>query len=97
MKLKDTLRRLLKDNKMTVAVLAQETGVNENTIKTWLGGANPRNLDHVRKISRRFNVGVEYLLFGDEDLPAKTLEELITENVYEGWLKVKIERAIRTK
>lgn len=97
MKLKQTLGRILKEKKITTDALGKQTGVKNSTIKTWLRGSNPRSMDDVRKVARHLNVSLEFLLFGEDDVVPRSLEELLTENVYEGWLKVKIERAVKIK
>ena len=48
------------------------------------------------KISYGFGISMEALLFGEDDRPP-TLDQVLTEGVFEGWLKVKIERAIPNK
>ena len=99
MQLQKVLKRLMDDRKLTFQALADETGVRASTLKGWtLPGAQPRNMADVRKVARSFDVSFEYLIFGEEaDVPPRTLAEVLMEPVYDGWLKVKIERAIPTR
>jgi hypothetical protein len=51
----------------------------------------------VRTIARHFNVSMEYLLFGEDEALPRTVDELPLEDLFSGWLKVKVQRAIPTK
>ena len=98
MKLANTLKKLMKESELSFKALSKKAAVPESTIKQWAQGAAPRKLSDVKKVAKVLGVSFEFLCFGEEDdsLP-RTLQELLTEPVYEGWLKVKIERAIPNK
>jgi transcriptional regulator with XRE-family HTH domain len=68
MRLAATLRRLMKDSRLTSKKLAEEVNLPEGTLKTWLAGSAPRSLADVRRVARHFGVSFEYLVFGDEFL-----------------------------
>lgn len=96
MQLQKVLKKLMSARKLSFQELSNETGVSASTLKGWtLPKANPRNMDQVRRVAQVLGVSFEYLIFGEdsEDLP-RSLEEVLTEPVYDGWLKVKIERMI---
>lgn len=97
MKLSQTLKALLEQRGMTVRDLGRHVKLPESTIKTWLRGANPRSMEDVRACARFFDVSLEYLLFGEEDAPPRTLQELPLEEVFDGWLRVKVQRAVNIR
>jgi len=97
MKLAQTLKFLAKNKKITIRELSRAVDVSESTIKTWLGGSNPRNLQDVRTCARFFNVSLEFLLFGEEECQPRTLDEIELENVFEGWIKVSVQRPTRNR
>lgn len=87
------LGRLIEKRKMSLRDLAKETGVPQATLSSYLSGGRSGKPEHVLALSRFFGCSMEFLLFGhDERKP--TLEEVLTEPVFEGWLKVKIEKAV---
>jgi transcriptional regulator with XRE-family HTH domain len=99
MRVAATLKHLLQERRISIRKLAHDTEISPSTIKEWLSGSAPRNLEDVRKVARYLNISFEFLIFGESDEcpPEKALEAIFTESIYEGWLKVKIERAIPTK
>ncbi len=97
MELRHVLKDLLKRRGLTIQELSGLVGVSPSTIKTWLGGSSPRSWEDVRKVARYFGVSLEYLLFGESDNDKESLEELPLEDVFSGWLRVDIKRAIKIK
>ena len=96
LRLHAVLKRLLEDRGISMRELSRATKVPEATMSGYLNGSEPGKLQHVRAISKFFGVPMETLLYGDDDRPP-TLDEVFTEGIFEGWLKVKIERAVPTK
>ncbi len=94
MELKKILADLLKQKKMTVKKLADDTQIPASSIRTWLAGASPRSLDDLKKVAKYFNVSLDYLTFGENDKGPATLEELPLERVFQGWLLVDVKRAV---
>lgn len=85
----NNLRRLLTDRKMSVAALAQQSGVPIKTIYHWLAGQQPRKMDHLFKICDLLDVSVEEL-FGrprrtaaEPTLPQSSLQEELKAGLYE--------------
>lgn len=97
MELKSSLRRLMKERSISIRRLGEATGVPPSTIKTWLTGASPRSLEDVRAVARYFGVSMEFLVFGETDAAPQSLQELPLEEVFSGWLRVDIKRAIPLK
>jgi transcriptional regulator with XRE-family HTH domain len=63
--LKDRLRFLLDQRSMTAAALARKAGVSKQVISVWLGGAEPRKLDQVKKVADALGVSMDSLCFGE--------------------------------
>jgi transcriptional regulator with XRE-family HTH domain len=91
MKLEQTLRRVMKDRALTLTALSELSGIKKSTLSDWSNGVHPRDLVEVRKLARSLG-----LVFGDEDT-ANPLPVLPTELVFDGFLKVKIERIIQNQ
>ena len=97
MELKVTLTRLLKERRLSVEALARQMQVSPSTLKAWTAGSAPRNLDDVRTVASCLGVSFEYLIFGEDTSSAHALEQQLLEQVFDGFLKVRIERVIPSK
>lgn len=95
-KLKQILQKLLKDRGISARELSRQTGIAQSTINNFLSGRGPQKPEQILIIARYFGTSMEFLLFG-EDSRQPTLDDVFTEGLFEGWLKVKIERAIPNK
>lgn len=93
-KLDIVLKRLLKQRGITLKQLSKETEIKPSTLSGWFNGVSPHNLSEARTCARYLGVSLERLLF-DEDSETQALEDLLTEQVFDGFLKVKIERVIK--
>lgn len=96
MKLSSVLKRLLDDRGMTLKDLSEATKIKPSTLSGWRNGVSPRDLVEVWRCAQYFGITLEKLLF-DESNDARALEELLTEKIFDGFLKVKVERVIRKK
>jgi transcriptional regulator with XRE-family HTH domain len=96
-KINQILKSLMLDHKITLKGLSKATGIPLSTLGSYTAGKKAAyNPDHLAKICHHFNISADYLLFGAEtDLGS--VNSLPTEEVFTGWLKVKIERAIPIK
>jgi len=98
MQLRKTLKILMQKKGLTIKRLSIETGISESTIKTWLGGSNPRSMRDVLKVAKHLETTLEYLLFEeDSKLDPNNFNSLPLEELFHGWLRVKIERAVTIK
>jgi transcriptional regulator with XRE-family HTH domain len=90
------LKKLIADKGITLRALSRATAVPQSTLSSYLAGGAPAKPEHILALSEYFSVTMEFLLFNKKS-KSPTLEELLTEDVFEGWLRVKIERAIPNK
>ena len=93
-KLQSVLAQLLKDRGLSAREVSRKTGIPQSTFNNYLSGRGPQNPEQILVLAQYFGVSMEFLLFGDDTLRAPTLDEVLTEGVFEGWLKVRIDRAI---
>jgi len=92
--LSKNLRKLLKDKGLSAKSLSKSIGIPSSTISSYLAGKKATySPEHLAALSQYFGVTVDFLLFGNSP-DVSSLNSLQTEGVFEGWLKVKIERAI---
>lgn len=96
MKLAKVLKVLIDSEKITLRKLSSKTGVPQATLSSYLAGGSSNKMEHILALAEHFNVSMEFLLFGEEK-KRPSLEDVFTEELFSGWLKVKIERAIPTK
>lgn len=61
-KLKDRLKYLRKEKKITQTELSKETGINRSSIALWESGARIPNADQLKILSGYYNVTSDYLL-----------------------------------
>lgn len=87
------LKDLMKKRGLSARALAKATGVPQSTLTAMLAGRHTHKPEHLRALAVHFGVSIDRLLF-DEDFSSMTLDNLDTEQIFSGWLRVKIERAI---
>ena len=81
---------------MSVRALSRNLKIPQSSLNAIASGKQPGSIEQLLAIAKYFEVSVEYLVTGDDSRPP-TLADVLTEDVYDGWLKVKIERAIPSK
>jgi transcriptional regulator with XRE-family HTH domain len=87
------LKELMKKRGLSTRALAKATGVPQSTLTAMLAGRHTHKPEHLRALALHFGISIDRLLF-DEDHGVVTLDNLDTEQIFSGWLRVKIERAI---
>ncbi|NUN06648.1 MAG: helix-turn-helix transcriptional regulator [Bdellovibrio sp.] len=95
-KLDKVLKTLMKSRGLKASDLSKSTGIPAATLSSLLNGGQTQKPEHLLALSQFFGISIEFLLFG-EDTQKPTLDDVFTEGIFEGWLKVKIERAIPNK
>ena len=87
------LRELIQRSGVSVRETARILKIPQSTLSAYLSPRAAFKPEHLRTIAKHFGTSVDYLLFGESSNPA-SLESLLTESVFNGYLKVKIERVI---
>lgn len=95
------LTTVLKEQKLSLRKAAAIAGVSPSTADSWSAGRSPSDLKAVKRLCDHLGISFTWLLTGEDDVKAGIELEQIFENpsiVFDGYLKVKIERMIpRTK
>ncbi len=95
-KLHSILKKFIQDKKVSAREVSRSCGIPQSTITNFLSGRGPHRPEQVLKLANYFGCSMEFLLFGEDDRPP-TLDEVFTEGLFDGWLRVKIERAVPSK
>lgn len=95
-KLKFILDSLIRSKGISARQLSKDTGIAQSTLSNYLQGKSVQKSEHLVKLADYFSTSIDYLLIGKER-KAPSLEEALTEHLYSGYLKVKIEKVIPTK
>ncbi len=90
------LVQLMKKNGLTYKHLSELSGIPHSTLAQWTSGKSPQNLADVKRLARVLEVPFHFLVFGEPE-EGEFLEELPVEEIFEGFLKVKIEKVIRLR
>lgn len=90
-KIGKVLSHLMKERKLTFKKLNQLTGVPMSTLKGWAANLEPKSMVSVRKVANVLGVSSEYLIFGQDPKNTIDLNQLITQQLYSGWVKITVE------
>lgn len=90
-KIGKVLPYLMKEKKLTYKQLSDISGVPASTIKGWSANVEPKSMVAVRKVARILGVTSEYLIFGEDPNNTIDLNQLVTQKLYSGWVKITIE------
>lgn len=92
-RLPQVLRKLIADKGLPARQIAREVGIPQSTLNNYLSGRGPTRPEQVHALAQYFGCSMEFLLFGEDTRPP-SLDEVLTTGLFEGWLKVKIEKAV---
>ena len=95
-KLPQVLRKLISDKGVPARQVARDVGIPQSTLNNYLSGRGPTKPEQIHALAQYFGCSMEFLLFGEDTRPP-TLDEVMTAGLFEGWLKVKIEKAVPNK
>lgn len=66
MELKTILKKLIKEQDITITALSRATAVPLQTLHGWLQGSEPKSLRQLKKVADYLEVDLDYLCFGIE-------------------------------
>lgn len=55
----------MKRDELSIVEVSSKTSIPKQTLHNWLSGANPKNVNQLRKIATYFKTTVDELCFGD--------------------------------
>ena len=88
------LKRLCKENGLTIAELARRSGVPKATLHSWTTGASP-NMQQLKKVSSALSVSLHSLAFGEPDPHEYGAEKL--QELFEGDIRVTVHKILRSR
>lgn len=92
--LHEMLRTLMARKGVSARAVCKATGIPQSTLQGFLDGKRESSIKHLPKLAAYFGCSIDFLLMGGSS-EIERLEDLLTEDVFDGFLKVKIERVIR--
>lgn len=91
------LKDLMAARNVTARSLSKDCNIPLSTVQSYISGKKAAySAEHLIKLADYFDVSLDFLMTAVES-PKAQLNSIATEDLFEGWLKVKIERAIPTK
>ena len=86
MVLKEQLKKLLTAEGITLSELSRRSGVPKSSLSDWMSGRSPKNLKQVKSVANCFDVSLDSLCFGEQNL--KTVEKTVDLNsiLNDGWV-----------
>lgn len=96
LRLRQALKRLMQEEEISASELSRKTKIPTSTLSNLLAGGKPQKLEHILVLAEYFGTSMEMLLYGSDRRPP-SLDEVLTEGIFSGWLKVEIKRAIPDK
>lgn len=91
MKLKSNLRLQIEKHGITATQLSKRSGVSKQVLSTWLNGASPRKIEHVKRVAEALNLSIDELCFGDI-IPVSVKDLSSTDEWMSGVFEVKFRR-----
>ena len=93
-KIHEILKRLTDERGLNMKDLSKAVGIPHSTLATYFAGKKATyQAEHLIALSEFFQVSTDFLLIGKAST-TKSLNGLKTAQLFSGWVKVKIERAI---
>lgn len=96
-RINQSLKTLMKDRKITLKDLSKSTGIPISTLGSYIASQKATySAEHISSLCTYFDISADFLLFG-KNTEVEALNAILTEELFAGWIKVKIERAIPIK
>ena len=96
-KLSKTLKQLQKEKNLTDRAVAKACSIPQSSYAHIMSGrTKDPKVEYLIRLSKYFNRSIDFLLTGKAP-KNNSIEEFLTEGLYEGYLKVKVERVIESQ
>ena len=90
----DILKKLADERGLNMKALSKVVGIPHSTLSTYFASKKATyQAEHLIALAEYFGVTTDFLLTGKHS-GTKALNALKTENLFSGWVRLKIERAI---
>ena len=94
-KIHEILKRLADERGLNMKDLSKAVGIPHSTLATYFAGKKATyQAEHLIALAEFFNVTTDFILTGKPSSTTKSLNALKTENLFSGWVRIKVERAI---
>lgn len=90
-KIGPVLKKLLKQQGLSLKELSKASGVPISTLGEWANNRNPRNPIQVKRVSETLGVSMHFLYFGEED-NKEPIQKLLKEELFSGTFEINIRR-----
>lgn len=91
LKIGSILKKLLKQQGLSLKDLSKVSGVPTSTLGEWANDRNPRSAIQVKKVSEALGVSMHYLYFGEEDRD-EPINKILKEDFFQGTFEISIKR-----
>lgn len=91
----ETLKDLLKAQRLSPRGLSKLSGVPYTTLQEWSGNRSPKNPLQIQQVASTLGVSMHFLLFGAPD-PEENITNIFKEDVFSGTFEITIKK-VRTK
>ena len=92
--LHEMLKALMKRKGVSARTASREMEIPQSTFQGFLDGEREPSVTYIPRLAAYFQCSIDYLLTGNES-QVEHLNGLLTEEIFDGFLKVKIERVIQ--
>jgi len=81
-----TLRKIMDERGLTVRAIAELASVNSSVVQSWIGKANPHDLEAVGRLAKALNIGFKQLVLGEPEdslqaFPSSFEQEIILDGL----------------
>lgn len=90
LKIGKTLKKIMVDERFTLASISKATGVPKSTISEWLNNRAPNPSQAVR-VANYLGVSLHFLLFGKDD-SQEPIQKILKEDFFKGTFEITIKR-----
>ena len=93
LKIAATLKKLMKEKRLSVKALSRDSGIAVSTLHEWLNGRTPRDPVQAKKVADCLGVSLNRLLFDAPDLSESiNLNQILKRDIFSGVYEINIRK-----
>lgn len=92
LELASKLKKLLKEQDLTVAQLSRATKVPAQTLNNWLSGLEPRSMGQVKSVAQFFEITLDEIAYGEIKVKDQNKLNQYSDEIYAGIFEVVLRR-----